>query len=87
MEQNCECQTNDAQCGYSQTDMLFYLAKKAKMELIKEKMKKQWEAQDGERFDKAAKLIVESLIAHRENRMESVEKWDAFQKQFDELWG
>ncbi len=86
MDQNCECQTSESQCGFSHADMLFFLAKKAKMELIKEKMKKHLEAADGTRYDKAAKLVVDALVAHRENRMESAEKWESFQKELDELW-
>ena len=71
-EGKCSCSNEcDEQCGsgceccreeYDKLDMFLYMAKGAKMELLKEKMKERLEAASGKKLDKAADLIVEALL-------------------------
>lgn len=63
-EQSCGCGKSEC-CGeeqYDKADMFLYMAKGAKMELLKEKMKKRLEAAEGKKLDKVADLIVEALL-------------------------
>lgn len=71
---SCESSSNGQSCGcgngggccserqYDKLDMFFCLAKDAKMELLKEKMKKKLEASHGKKLDQVAELIVGALI-------------------------
>lgn len=63
-EQGCGCGPSGC-CNeeqYDKSDMFLYMAKGAKMELLKEKMKERLEAAIGKKLDKAADLIVEALL-------------------------
>ena len=64
-EQSCGCGNSGECCSegqYDKVDMFIYMAKGAKMELLKEKMKKRLEATEGKRLDKVADLIVGALL-------------------------
>jgi hypothetical protein len=73
-EGKCSCsnECNEQKCGngggccsegqYDKLDMFLYMAKGAKMELLKEKMKLKVEAAAGKKLDKVADLIVGSLM-------------------------
>jgi len=64
-QQNCNCSQGcgTQACGqeYDKFMWMLHLAKKAKKELIKEKIKKKLDAEHGKKFDEIASLLVEAL--------------------------
>ncbi|MEK6967555.1 MAG: hypothetical protein AABX51_02910 [Nanoarchaeota archaeon] len=80
-----ECATESEQ-NWAELDIMFFAAKKAKIELLKEKMKQHWQAKEGQKLDKAAELVVDALIAHKQNNLETSEKWQELKDKFDQLW-
>ncbi len=82
--------------GWSQEDMagkMMHLAKEAKMELIKEKMKKRLEAVEGKKLDKLADLVVDTMLAKYKLKGELMkkhdelgEKWEDMESQMHEIF-
>lgn len=71
MEEECQhesCGTGESskQCQYGDHGdkmwMMMHIAKKAKMELLKEKVKRKLEAAEGKQLDEVADLIVEGML-------------------------
>ena len=63
--------------------MMLCLAKEAKMELIREKVKKSLEAADGKRLDKIADLLVEAMLEHKKDRTSMANKWSELNEKFE----
>jgi hypothetical protein len=94
-ENNCE-----QQCGcrheYYEEDMagmMMHLAKKAKFELLKEKMKKRIETVEGKKLDKLADLVVDTMLAKYKLKMELEkkheelgEKWEEMEEKMEEIF-
>ena len=62
-EENCCCRS----CC-SKEEKILHLAKCAKHELLKEKMKKHFEAKMGKKLDKIAELAVDAVLAHMQHK-------------------
>lgn len=64
-QQNCNCSQScgTQACGqeYDRFMWMLYLAKKAKKELIKEKIKKKLESEHGKKYDEIATILVETM--------------------------
>jgi len=64
---------------------MMHLAKEAKMELIKEKMKKRFEAVEGKKFDKLADLVVDTMLAKYKLKSELMQKHDELGEKWEEM--
>mgnify|MGYP001619185067 CR=1 FL=1 len=87
-EQSCEC-GNGCGCGEEQCsklDMYFWLAKQAKMELLKEKMKKRLEASDGKRLDRVTELIVGALLEHNKAEADVSKRRQELNEQLEKIF-
>ena len=83
-EGKCNCSNEcSGQCGngneccsgeYDKLDMFLYMAKGAKMELLKEKMKEKLEGAVGKKLDKVADLMVGSLMDHYKSEGDALNK-------------
>ena len=97
-EGKCSCsnECNEQRCGngcgccgegqYDKMDMFLYMAKSAKMELLKEKMKKRLEASHGKKLDKVADLIVEALLDHYKTEDEASKKRQELSEKLDKIF-
>ena len=65
--------------GEDKYGMMMCLVKDAKEELIKEKLKKRFEAAEGKKLDEMADLIVKLVIEKHKSKMEMYRKKE-------ELW-
>lgn len=66
------------------TEMLFRLANKAWDELMREKMKKEWEKSMGPHMDKMAKVATEAAGKYWQNKMEAKENVHMFMNKVHE---
>ena len=87
-EQSCRCESDNGCCEreYSKLDMFLYMAKGAKMELLKEKMKKRLEASHGKKFDRVADLIVDALLEQYKTEDEASKKRQELSEQLDKIF-
>lgn len=82
-----ECNTNNQSCdapkasegGCTLAEDLLCLAKCAKHELIKDKMKAHLEAKMGKTLDKLALAAVEAMLACLDNKMSGKQACDKYQ--------
>ncbi|MBI5227788.1 hypothetical protein HY988_04335 [Candidatus Micrarchaeota archaeon] len=74
------CGSGHPEGGYDHTAIMMYLAKSAKMELIKEKVKAKLEKTHGKKFDKVADILVEALEAHMKMKKEMMKKGELTEK-------
>ncbi len=65
--------------------MAMMIVKRAKMELLKEKVKKKLEEVDGKRLDKVADLIVEVMLDQRKTHQDMEKRYDEMKDRFDAL--
>lgn len=72
--------------SYSKMDMMMWLVHSAKMELIKEKMKKKFEAAKGKQFDQVAELFVNAMMKKYKDEAESERKREEFQQKFESIF-
>ena len=81
-QQGCECGTQSQCCTgeYDRMAMMMYLAKSAKMELIKEKVKKKLESAEGKKLDKIADLLIEAMAERRKSSIDSEKKMQSFRE-------
>ena len=86
-EQSCGCGQSEC-CSeeYSKLDMFLYMAKGAKMELLKEKMKERLEAAVGKKLDKAADLIVEALLEQYKTEDDLSKKKQELSEKLDKIF-
>jgi hypothetical protein len=66
--------------------MLMHIAKKAKMEIIKEKVKKKLEAAEGKQFDEVADMIVEAMLGKRDMMKGMIKKKKEMQERFEAIF-
>src|SRR3989338_3009491 len=87
-EQSCGCESECRCCEgeYSKLDMFLYMAKGAKIELLKEKMKKRLEAIHGKKLDKVADLIVEALIEQYKTEEDLSKKRQELNEKLDKIF-
>lgn len=63
-----------------------YLVKKAKFELLKEKIKKKLEATDGKKLDEAAELLVQTMREKKKAIMQIKKKKYDMQDRLQEIF-
>lgn len=87
-EQSCGCESECRCCEgeYSKLDMFLYMAKGAKMELLKEKIKKRLEASHGKKLDKVAELIVEALLEKYKSESDAYKRRQELNEQLDKIF-
>ena len=100
-EESCGCGTSNCGCGqdqcncssegsccesYSKVDMMMWLVHKAKMEIIKEKMKKKLEAVKGKQLDQVADLFVNAMMEKYKDEAESEKKREELAQKFEEIF-
>lgn len=91
---NCSDECNEKNCGcgsccegeYDKLDMFLYMAKGAKMELLKEKMKKKLETTHGKKLEKVADLIVDALLEQYKTEEDSSRKRQELNEQLDKIF-
>ena len=66
--------------------MMMWLVHSAKMELIKEKMKKKIEAVKGKQLDQVADLFVNAMMEKYKDEAESEKKREELQEKFDAIF-
>ena len=84
-----ECSEQCCNCGaeeYDKSDMFFYLAKEAKMDLLKEKIKKRLDSVDGKKLDKAAELIVDMLLDYYKTEDDISNKKQEFNEKLEKIF-
>ena len=86
-QEQCKC-SSDGCCedSHGKLDMFMYLVHSAKMELIKEKMKKKLEAVKGKQLDQVAELFVNAMMEKYKDEAESERKMDELQQKFDDIF-
>ena len=60
---------------YDKQFMLFHLVKKAKMELLMDRIKKRIEAKEGKKLDEIADALVVSKLSMQKTKMELRDKF------------
>ena len=87
-EENCQCSGEGSCCGgnYDKTDMFMYLAHSAKMELIKDKMKKKLEATQGKKLDKIADLFVDAMMEKWKDKAELSRKKEELMAKLESIF-
>ena len=83
-QESCKCGSESSCCeGRSgKIDMFMYLVHEAKMELIKEKMKKRLEAMKGKQFDQVADMFVNAMMEKCKDKAESERKMEELEQKF-----
>ena len=86
-QEQCKC-SSDGCCedSHGKLDMFMYLVHSAKMELIKEKMKKKLEAVKGKQLDQVAELFVNAMMEKYKDEAESERKMGELQQKFDDIF-
>ena len=97
---SCGCGSDNCGCGqeqcnsssdcssersYSKIDMMMWLVHKAKMELIKEKMKKKLEASKGKQLDQVADLFINAMMEKYKDEAESEKRRQELAQKFDDI--
>ncbi len=92
-QDNCSCGPKQGCCGSNgcedecdELSMLFGLAHEAKMGLLKEKMKKKFEATHGAKFEKLATLIVDAMLMKHKAEKEKEEAIKVLREKIDAIW-
>jgi len=85
-ERGCECGSGCSEGQYSKLDMFFYLVKEAKMELLKEKMKKRLEASIGKKLDKVADVMAEALLDYYKTEGDASKKRQDLNDKLDKIF-
>ena len=90
---NCDCgsQCSGGSCGSGCGEMdylrmIVYLAKEAKAEMIKDKIKTRLEKTHGKKLDKIADIAVEALQAKCEMGNERQKKMEELNAKLDAVW-
>lgn len=66
------------------TDMVFQLANEAWAELLKEKMKEEYEKTMGDHLQKLAETGVEGCMKHWQAKMQSMKECEAFKQKVND---
>lgn len=86
---NAQCECEQSQCctgEYDKMAMMMYLAKSAKMELVKEKVKKKLEAVDGKKFDRIADFLVEAMAEYKKTEADSIKRKQELREKFEAIF-
>ena len=88
MEEHMHC------CGchncWDQMDsktMMMNLVMKAKMELMKEKIKKKLEIMEGKKLDQMVDLLVEAKLSIQKANMDMMKNKEEMMEKFKDIWG
>ena len=83
-QQNCNCGSGCGSHGqeYDKFAMMMYLAKEAKMELLKDKIKKKLESEQGKKYDEIAAVLVEALMQKKKDKMEAEKHMEEMRERF-----
>ena len=73
-------------CHESFADQLIHMADEAWMELLKEKMKKQIEAQTGKHMDELAKIVTEENEKRWKNKIVGKNNSEEFRRKIEEYY-
>ena len=86
-QEQCKC-SSDGCCedSHGKLDMFMYLVHSAKMELIKEKMKKKLEAMKGKQYDQVADLFVNAMMEKYKDEAESESKREELAQKFEDIF-
>ena len=83
----CGCNSPEQSCGKcDKMEMFMEVAKTAKSELLREKIKKRLEVVMGKKLDKVAELLVEAMIDHYKSEMEQENKEQDFRQRFEAIF-
>lgn len=82
--ENCGHAYGERSCAFE--EKIFYLAKAAKHELLKEKMKKALEERMGTKLDKVAEISVEAFLMHFRQEMEGKKAFWQFKESLFETF-
>jgi len=87
-KEQCGCESECRCCEgeYSKLDMFLYMAKGAKMEILKENMKKRLEASHGKKLDKVADLIVGALLEQYKSESDASKRRQELNAQLDKIF-
>ena len=87
-QEKCNCSSESSCCekSYSKIDMMIWLVHKAKMELIKEKMKKKLEAVKGKQLDQVADLFVNAMMEKYKDEAEAERKREELFQKFEDIF-
>lgn len=86
-QQGCGC--SQSQCGageYDRMAMMMYLAKAAKMELIKKKIKEKLEVVEGKKLDKIADLLVEAITEYHQVKADIGKRKQGMKEKFEAIF-
>ena len=81
----CEC-CHEKFCEQDKMAIMMCLVKEAKMELIKEKVKKKLESAIGKKLDQIADLLVEAMMEHYKTEDEHSAKEQRLRERFDAIF-
>ncbi len=87
-EEKCGCSGESSCCekSYDKTDMMMWLAHSAKMELIKEKMKKKLEAVKGKKLDQVADLFVDAMMEEYKDMAGAEKRKEELREKFEAIF-
>lgn len=93
--EKCECAGAECGCGQNECSccemdrmsMTMCLVKEAKMDILKEKIRKKLEEADGKRLDKIADLLVEAVIEHRKGKEDMHKKREEMRSRLESAFG
>jgi hypothetical protein len=86
-EGQCDCQSNDSCCSQqSMLGGLIYLAKEAKYELLKEKIKRKLESSMGKKLDQMADVAVEAFLESWKGKKEMKSRWQELEEKLEKIF-
>ena len=83
-----ECCENQQDQSYHSNDrmgIMLCVAKSAKMELLKEKIKKRLESTEGKKLDKLADFLVESMLDYRKSKIDMIKRHGEMREKFESI--
>ena len=93
-EGNCGCEgsgnegsCNDGGCCSEQSMLgtLMYMAKDAKFELLREKIKRKLESSQGKKLDQIADVAVEAFLESWKGKQETAAKWKELEEKLENI--
>jgi hypothetical protein len=82
-DEECDCHCDESD---SKMMMLWHVGKFAKMELLKEKIKKRLEAAQGKKLDKMADFAVEAMNEYHKAKGDMSKKWQEMHEKFESIF-
>ena len=65
---------------------IMYLAKDAKYELLREKIKKKLESSMGKKLDQVADVAVEAFIEAKKGKLEMKSRWQELEEKLEKIF-